>query len=416
MSQYFNNKKTLYLNDQIYYRNTILLSTINIFLFNNEEWDKTKESIIDKLLFKEIKGNKSTIINNIICDFNNKYLYYIDKDKEKELFSSSSSFVYDENIYDLMENVYKQIYTHFKNEMHFIKTSLLNYNSLINDHMKLTFDDNNSSKKDEDVGDYLKKSILSLIKSEEEQYLLERNNLYENFINDSKNGLIQKLDNIKREIDEKYFIRNSTFDYLKDEITKWMTDYEKQIFDFIKKIDNLNINIFYTFKKILNDLGIYSINFDGLIKIVAVERITTQDPIKDLMENHRNSFVKILASFGLSGFIGGAASFVAGRAASVIGADAAAGTFGGPIGIGIGVIVGVGSLIGQAGLHYKKNRELINQLYDTMRNNIMETINNVEESIKTEMDKMKDSMARDIKEIKTFINILIDRVIKLTVE
>ena len=195
-----------------------------------------------------------------------------------------------------------------------------------------------------------------------------------------------------------------------------MTDYEKQIFDFIKKIDNLNINIFYTFKKILNDLGIYSINFDGLIKIVAVERITTQDPTKDLMENHRNSFVKILASFGLSGFIGGAASFVAGRAASVIGADAAAGTFGGPIGIGIGVIVGVGSLIGQAGLHYKKNRELINQLYDTMRNNIMETINNVEESIKTEMDKMKDSMARDIKEIKTFINILIDRVIKLTVE
>ena len=46
----------------------------------------------------------------------------------------------------------------------------------------------------------------------------------------------------------------------------------------------------------------------------------------------------------------------------------------------------------------------------------METINNVEESIKTEMDKMKESMARDIKEIKTFINILIDRVIKLTVE
>jgi hypothetical protein len=173
LNQYFNNKNTLYLNDQIYYRNTLLLSILNVFLFNNEEWDTIKETMIDKILFQEIKEYKNIIINNIICDFNNKYLYFSDKDKEKELFSSSS-FEDDENNYDLMENIYKQIYTHFKNEMHFIKTSLLNYNSLINDHMKLTYNESNSLKNDEDIGNYLKNSIMALIKSEEEEYLINK--------------------------------------------------------------------------------------------------------------------------------------------------------------------------------------------------------------------------------------------------
>ena len=182
-------------------------------------------------------------------------------------------------------------------------------------------------------------------------------------------------------------------------------------FRFINKIF---INIFNNFKKILNEQGIYSLNFDELIKIFAVKRITTQDPIKDLMENQRNSLVQILTGFGISGVIGGAASFVAGRAASIIGADAAAGTLGGPIGIGVGIFFGVGTLIGQAGLHYKKNRELINEVFNSMNNNIMDTINNVEKSIQQEMDKMNDSMTKDIKEIKGFINILIDKAIKLS--
>ena len=240
--------------------------------------------------------------------------------------------------------------------------------------------------------------------------------MYENFINNSKNELINNLNAIKTEIDQKYFITNATFDYLQNEISKWMGNYEKQIFDFIKDIDNLNIKIFYDFKKDLNDQGIYSINFDGLIKVVAVERITIQDPLKNLIQKHKNTFGTILASFGISGVVGGTASFLAGRAASVIGADAAAGTFGGPIGIGVGVVVGVGTLIGQAGYHYKKNRELINSVYDDMNKNVLETINNVEDSIKKEMDKINESMQKDIEEIKVFIKILIDRTVKLLAE
>ena len=42
LEKYFNNKNTLYLNDQIYYRNTLLLSTLNIFLYTEEEWEKNK--------------------------------------------------------------------------------------------------------------------------------------------------------------------------------------------------------------------------------------------------------------------------------------------------------------------------------------------------------------------------------------
>jgi hypothetical protein len=415
LQEYFNNKNTLYLNDQIYYRNTLLLSTINIILFNEEEWEKNKEIVIDKLNIKEIKGNKDIIINNMIYNFNIKSLYYSDKEKERDLFNSNTSMD-DENNFNLMDNIYKQTYTHFKNEMNFIKTSLLNFNSLINDHMKITFNENNPLNNNEDIADYLRNSISSLVKSEEENYLVERKKIYEEFLSDSKNELISNLNDIKAEIDQKYFITNNIFDYLQNEISKWMGNYEKQIIYFLKDIDNLNINIFYDLKKILNEQGIFSINFDGLIKVVAVQRITIQDPIKNLIQNHKNTFGKILASFGISGIVGGTASFLAGRAASVIGADAAAGTFGGPIGIGVGVFVGVGALIGQAGYHYKKNRELINTVYNDMNKSVLDTINNVEDSIKKEMDKINDSMEKDIQEIKVFIKILIDRAIKIVAE
>ena len=416
LEKYFNNKNTLYLNDQIYYRNTLLLSTLNIFLYNDEEWEESKDLILDNINIPKIKGNKDIIINNIICNLIKRSLYYSDKEKERDLFDSNAS-VDDENNYNLIDNIYKQTYTHFKNEMNYIKTSLLNFNSLINDHMKITYNDNNPLKNNEqDIADYLRNSITSLILSEEEDYIQERKKIYENFINNSKDEVINNINAIKAEIDQKYFITNSTFDYLQNEILKYMGDYEKNIFDFIKDIDNLNIKIFYDFKKVLNEQGIYSINFDGLIKVVAVERISIQDPLKNLIQSHKNSFGRILATFGISGVVGGTASFLAGRAASVIGADAAAGTFGGPIGIGVGVVVGVGTLFGQAGYHYKKNRELINSVYDDMNKNVLDTINNVEDSIKKEMEKIDESMEKDIQEIKVFINILIDRVIKLLAE
>ena len=416
LEKYFNNKNTLYLNDQIYYRNTLLLSTLNIFLYTEEEWEKNKELILDNINIQKIKGYKDIIINNIICNFINKSLYYSDKEKERDLFDSNAS-IDDESNYNLIENIYKLIYTHFKNEMNYIKTSLLTFNSLINDHMKITYNENNNLKNiEEDIADYLRNSITSLIKSEKEEYLQERQKLYENFINNSKDEVINNINEIKQEIDQKYFITNSTFDYLQTEISKKMADYEKKMFDFLKNLDNLNINIFYDIKKVLNEQGIYSINFDGLIKIVAVERISIQDPLKNLIQDHRNSFGKILATFGLSGVMGGATSLLAGRAASIIGADAAAGTFGGPIGIGVGVVVGVGTLFGQVGYHYKKNRELINNVYNDMNQTVLDTINNVEDSIKKEMDKINESMEKDIQEITVFINILIDRVIKLLAE
>ena len=51
-----------------------------------------------------------------------------------------------------------------------------------------------------------------------------------------------------------------------------------------------------------------------------------------------------------------------------------------------------------------------------MKKNVLETINNVEDSIKKEMDKINESMQKDIAEIKVFIKILIDRTIKLLAE
>ena len=414
LNKYFNNKNTLYINDQIYYRSSSLFSTMNIILYDDEEWEKNKETILDKIKIKAVKGYKDIIINNIIYNINKNIMYYSDKDKEGDLFSSNSSYDgdHDSNLIDI---IHQFTYTHFKNEMNFIKTCLLNFNSLINDHMKITYNvtniDNNN-----DIGDFLKNNIMPLIEKEEETYVSERQKKYEDFTKNSKEELTNNLTNLKQEIDQKYFITNGSFDYLNNEILKWILEYEKQALDFLKEIDNLNINVFYDIKRILNNQGIYSINFDGLIKVVAVERISINDPIKNLIQKHRNSFGRILASFGLSGVLGGASSFLAGRAASVIGADAAAGTFGGPIGIGVGLVVGVGSFIGQAGYHYKQNRKLINSVYEDMNKSVMDTITEVEDSIKKEMDKIEESMEKDILEVKKFVDIIIDRIIKILAE
>ena len=414
LNKYFNNKKTLYINDQIYYRSSSLYSTMNIILYDDEEWEKNKKSFIGKIKVNDVKGYKDIIINDIIYNANKNVLYYSDEDKENDLFSSSSS--YDgENDSNLIDIIHRFTYTHFKNEMNFIKTCLLNFNSLINDHMKITYNvthlDNNN-----DIGEFLKNNIIPLIEKEEESYISERQKKYEDYTKNSREELTNNMANLKQEIDQKYFITNGSFDYLNDEILKWMLEYEKQALEFLKEIDNLNINVFYDIKRILNNQGIYSINFDGLIKVVAVERISIKDPIKNLIQKHKNSFGRILASFGLSGVLGGGASFLAGRAASVIGADAAAGTFGGPIGIGVGLVVGVGSLIGQAGYHYKNNRKVINSIYEDMNKSVMDAITDVEDSIKKEMDKIKESMEKDILEVKKFVNILIDRIIKILAE
>ena len=414
LNKYFNNKKTLYINDQIYYRSSSLYSTMNIILYDDEEWEKNKKSFIGKIKVNDVKGYKDIIINDIIYNVNKNILYYSDEDKENDLFSSSSS--YDgENDSNLIDIIHRFTYTHFKNEMNFIKTCLLNFNSLINDHMKITYNvthlDNNN-----DIGEFLKNNIIPLIEKEEESYISERQKKYEDYTKNSREELTNNMANLKQEIDQKYFITNGSFDYLNDEILKWMLEYEKQALEFLKEIDNLNINVFYDIKRILNNQGIYSINFDGLIKVVAVERISIKDPIKNLIQKHKNSFGRILASFGLSGVLGGGASFLAGRAASVIGADAAAGTFGGPIGIGVGLVVGVGSLIGQAGYHYKQNRKVINSIYEDMNKSVMDAITDVEDSIKKEMDKIKESMEKDILEVKKFVNILIDRIIKILAE
>ena len=414
LNKYFNNKKTLYINDQIYYRSSSLYSTMNIILYDDEEWEKNKKSFIGKIKVNDVKGYKDIIINDIIYNVNKNILYYSDEDKENDLFSSSSS--YDgENDSNLIDIIHRFTYTHFKNEMNFIKTCLLNFNSLINDHMKITYNvthlDNSN-----DIGEFLKNNIIPLIEKEEESYVSERQKKYEDYTKNSREELTNNMANLKQEIDQKYFITNGSFDYLNDEILKWMLEYEKQALEFLKEIDNLNINVFYDIKRILNNQGIYSINFDGLIKVVAVERISIKDPIKNLIQKHKNSFGRILASFGLSGVLGGGASFLAGRAASVIGADAAAGTFGGPIGIGVGLVVGVGSLIGQAGYHYKNNRKVINSIYEDMNKSVMDAITDVEDSIKKEMDKIKESMEKDILEVKKFVNILIDRIIKILAE
>ena len=415
LNKYFNNKDTLYLNDQIYHRVTSILTTLNIFLFNDEEWEQTKDALLKKIKIKKEEKYKEILINNIICNNNKNKLYFIDKEKEKDLFSSNTSYE-DENNYNIIENIHKLIFTHFKIEMNFGKTFLLNYNSLINDHMKITFTKSDPLIPNENIIFNLKNNISELIKDLEDDYFQKRDQLFQNVLSIPKDFLLNNMESIKQDIDSRYFITNNVLDHFQTEIINYLSNYQTQILSYMTEIDNLNINIFYSLKKLLNKQGIFSINFDGLIKIIAVERIKVKDPIQDLLQEKKNTLKEVLASFGLSGIVGGAASFLAGRATSTIGADAAAGTFGGSVGIGVGVVLGVGTLFVQARNHFKGNREAINSLFEEMNKNISETVNTVEESINKEKVKIIESMEKDIKEINDFIDIIIDRIIKLLSE
>ena len=415
LTKYFNDKNTLYLNEQIYHRATSLLSTLNIFLYNESEWEQNKTSLIEQIKVKEEEKYKDILINNIIYNIDKNILYYIDKEKEKDLFNSNT--IHDEeNNFNLLENIYKITYTHFKTEMNYVKTYLLNYNSLINDHMKITHTEDAQIIKNEEMAENFKNNIASLIKTEEEEYFKERKQLFDEVESLPKDNLLQNISRIKQEIDSKYFITNNTFNHLQTEISKYLSQYQSEVLSYMTQLDNLNINFFYRLKKILNEQGIYSRNFDGLIKIITVKKISIQDPIQNLLQQNNNTFAQILKGFGLSGIVGGTASFLTGRAVTTVGASAATGTFGGPLGIGVGVVLGVSTLVASARHHFKGNRGTINALFEEVNNNIIQMINNVDDSVKKEIEKIIESMENDIKEIKNFIDILVDRVIKILTE
>ena len=415
LTKYFNDKNTLYLNEQIYHRATSLLSTLNIFLYNESEWEQNKTSLIEQIKVKEEEKYKDILINNIIYNIDKNILYYIDKEKEKDLFNSNT--IHDEeNNFNLLENIYKITYTHFKTEMNYVKTYLLNYNSLINDHMKITHTEDAQIIKNEEMAENFKNNIVSLIKTEEEEYFKERKQLFDEVESLPKDNLLQNISRIKQEIDSKYFITNNTFNHLQTEISKYLSQYQSEVLSYMTQLDNLNINFFYRLKKILNEQGIYSRNFDGLIKIITVKKISIQDPIQNLLQQNNNTFAQILKGFGLSGIVGGTASFLTGRAVTSVGASAATGTFGGPLGIGVGVVLGVSTLVASARHHFKGNRGTINALFEEVNNNIIQMINNVDDSVKKEIEKIIESMENDIKEIKNFIDILVDRVIKILTE
>ena len=415
LTKYFNDKNTLYLNEQIYHRATSLLSTLNIFLYNESEWEQNKISLLEQIKVKEEEKYKDILINNIIYNIDKNILYYIDKEKEKDLFNSNT--IHDEeNNFNLLENIYKITYTHFKTEMNYVKTYLLNYNSLINDHMKITHTEDAQIIKNEEMAENFKNNIVSLIKTEEEEYFKERKQLFDEVESLPKDNLLQNISRIKQEIDSKYFITNNTFNHLQTEISKYLSQYQSEVLSYMTQLDNLNINFFYRLKKILNEQGIYSRNFDGLIKIITVKKISIQDPIQNLLQQNNNTFAQILKGFGLSGIVGGTASFLTGRAVTTVGASAATGTFGGPLGIGVGVVLGVSTLVASARHHFKGNRGTINALFEEVNNNIIQMINNVDDSVKKEIEKIIESMENDIKEIKNFIDILVDRVIKILTE
>jgi len=91
----------------------------------------------------------------------------------------------------------------------------------------LVTDGISKSSKDQNLSDIAKAiDIVSLIKTEEEEYFKERKQLFDEVESLPKDNLLQNISRIKQEIDSKYFITNNTFNYLQTEISKYLWRYD----------------------------------------------------------------------------------------------------------------------------------------------------------------------------------------------
>ncbi len=120
-----------------------------------------------------------------------------------------------------------------------------------------------------DMGEYLEKALYKLIQSEIEDFKDDREKTFQSFKSELIENLHHTLLEIKSTIDKTFFITNSTFKWLYEKFQQIMQNFEHKICSYLKELDNNNITIFYSMKKILNENGIYSLNFDGFIKIFS---------------------------------------------------------------------------------------------------------------------------------------------------
>ena len=128
-------------------------------------------------------------------------------------------------------------------------------------------------------------------------------------------------------------------------------------------------------------------------------------------QNDLDEFKNFLKMTGVSGVLGIAGGFVFNRVISTVGSEIAGGMVGGPPGMIVGGVIGIGSLFGQSIYHFKNNRKKIDKLFEDLKKSsimIMEfTRKNAENLVRNNEQNIKEK----IEDVEEFMKILVNRAI-----
>ena len=388
-SRYINNRK-----------NT-LLKNLNVFISENE-----KKFIINDFLYDNLNKDNNVSYKNI----NFKNCFFINSNNNINNNKNSNNNL--EILNDLSIEIFiSKIFKYLKNEINFYKNNLLNFFTLTNDNLNLSTNSDFNIPSPDFIF-YYENSFQNLIRSKKENYVEKKFNLKVEFHTNIENYTNEELKKIKSIFDNKYLIKEKDHNNLIDHFKNLYFEIKDKTNIYLKEIESLNLELFTDFNKILSSHGISCKNFNDFI-ININNNVSMSQNIESLKneQNDLDEFKNFLKMTGVSGVLGIAGGFVFNRVISTVGSEIAGGMVGGPPGMIVGGVIGIGSLFGQSIYHFKNNRKKIDKLFDDLKKSsimIMEfTRKNAENLVRNNEQNIKEK----IEDVEEFMKILVNRAI-----
>lgn len=222
------------------------------------------------------------------------------------------------------------------------------------------------------------------------------------------NKVDDEFSKIQLFIDSQFVIFEGDLQTIVDKYVKLIDDIKALGEQYINKLRELNQRHKESIITLLKQLGIYSEKFDSYL-IQLDEESIIQNTIDFSFTDSElvNILSRVGISTGIGAVLGGATTFGLQRLFQVVATDAIAGGMAGPIGIGVGVVVGIGTLIGQFAFCFSKNRKRANKLFIDMKNCVLMVI----ELLRTRTNEYTTTNNSNMREImlkqKQFIHILL---------
>ena len=383
-------------------RKNTLLKNLNVFISENE-----KKFIINDFLYDNLNEDNNVSYKNI--NFNN--CFYINSNyKINDNKNSNNNNL--EILNDLSIEIFiSKIFKYLKNEINFYKNTLHNFFTLTNDNLNLSINSFFNIPSPDFIF-YYENSFQNLIRNKKENFVEKKYNIKIEFHTDIENYTNEELKKIKSIFDNKYLIKEKDHNNLIDCFKNLYFEIKDKTNIFIKEIDSLNLELFTDLNKILSSHGISCKNFNDFI-ININNNVSMSQNIDTLKndENNLDEFKNFLKMTGVSGVLGIAGGFVFNRVISTVGSEIAGGMIGGPPGMIVGGVIGIGSLFGQSIYHFKNNRKKIDKLFEDLKkssNMVMEFTRKNAENLVTNNEQIIKEKIEDVEE---FMKILVNRAI-----